>query len=144
MNSILNRFKSKYFVAPDGCWLWTAAINEFGYGSFWHEGRMQKAHRVSYKLMRGEIPAGLFLDHLCRQPACVNPFHLEPVTHTENVRRGNSTKTICKHGSGYTMCQQGCQLEYKRMHRAIYRAKYREIINQKQRETRLQKRENNG
>lgn len=142
--NLTERFESKIFVAPDGCWLWTAAVNELGYGSFWFDGRMHKAHRIAYKIIRGNVSDDLDLDHLCRQPSCVNPYHLEAVTHTENVRRGKGTKTICEHGSGYTMCQEGCQREYKRMHRAIYRAKYKEIINQKQREMRQKKRENNG
>jgi hypothetical protein len=73
------------------CWLWNAGTNGVGYGMFWVDkdrGRVL-AHRYAYELLVGPIPEGLTLDHLCRQPTCVRPDHLEPVTHRENVRRGN-------------------------------------------------------
>ena len=65
---------------------------------------MWGAHRVSYQLVVGEIPEGLTLDHLCRNPSCVNPDHLEPVTTKENILRGVSKiaqqarQTHCKRG----------------------------------------------
>jgi hypothetical protein len=71
----------------DGCWLWTASLNNKGYGEFRFQGRTSLAHRVAYELLIGPIPEGLSLDHLCRNPRCVNPAHLEPVTHQENMRR---------------------------------------------------------
>lgn len=70
------------------CWLWLARLNNKGYGEFSFDGRPQCAHRISFRLVVGAIPDGLELDHLCRIPACVNPAHLEPVTHQENIRRG--------------------------------------------------------
>lgn len=72
---------------PTGCIEFTGALNLDGYGALWPDGRLEGAHRASYKLVRGPIPAGLELDHLCVNPPCVNPAHLEPVTHAENVRR---------------------------------------------------------
>lgn len=70
------------------CWIWLAALDRHGYGVFRFEDRTQRAHRVVYQLFVG--PTALELDHLCRNHACVNPDHLEPVTHVENVRRGNA------------------------------------------------------
>ncbi|MCA1668901.1 MAG: HNH endonuclease [Thermomicrobia bacterium] len=68
------------------CWIWQGALTN-GYGKIAHH----RAHRVYYERMYGAIPTGLELDHLCKQKACVNPDHVEPVTHTENVRRGPHT-----------------------------------------------------
>lgn len=70
-----------YYTA---CWIWQGYVNENGYpssGSGW-------AHRELYEMLSGSIPPGLELDHLCRVRCCVNPDHLEPVTHAENLRRG--------------------------------------------------------
>jgi hypothetical protein len=68
-----------------GCWLWRVGD---GYAQFYFEGRVQPAHRVAYELVVGPIPDGLELDHLCRNHPCVNPAHMEPVTHQVNVLRG--------------------------------------------------------
>ena len=81
------RFQSKVRVADNGCWLWMAAkIN--GYGRYGQgRGRHVAAHRFSYETLIGAIPSGLEIDHLCLTKHCVNPAHLEPVTHSENIRR---------------------------------------------------------
>lgn len=72
----------------DKCWLWTAARDKNGYGWFSHEqGRQMRAHTWIYERLRAEIPVGLQIDHLCYQPSCVNPWHMEPVTTQENLRR---------------------------------------------------------
>jgi hypothetical protein len=82
-----------YVVDPRaGCWVWQLSKNPKGYGSIWHEGKCWAAHRLSYTLLVGPIPEGLQLDHLCRNTSCVNPAHLEPVTNTENQRRGTKCK----------------------------------------------------
>ena len=91
----------------EGCWIWKASLNTYGYGQFFHDGSPRKAHRLSYEWANGPIPAGLEIDHLCRTRACVNPDHLEPVTHRENLLRGdtfqarNANATHCPRGHAY-------------------------------------------
>lgn len=93
----------------DTCWLWTAYRTRDDYGRFWLNGKLERAHRVSFWLAGREIPLGLVMDHLCRTPACVNPDHLEAVTISENTRRGDAAKylphdlhTHCKRGHEFT------------------------------------------
>lgn len=72
------------------CWVWTAARHGKGYGMFSVDRKRKvRAHRFAYEMMVGPIPEGLDLDHLCRNRACVNPEHLEPVTRSVNLKRGN-------------------------------------------------------
>lgn len=82
-------------VAPElgECWIWTGAQHAAGYGKGLFGGRYESTHRYAYETLRVEIPEGLHLDHLCRVRACCNPWHLEPVTHAENVRRGLPYRT---------------------------------------------------
>lgn len=85
----------------DTCWLWTASTR-YGYGRFMlADQRLAMAHRWSYEHHVGPIPDGLQIDHLCRNRACVNPDHLEPVTHgVNNTRR--PIPTACPAGHAYT------------------------------------------
>jgi hypothetical protein len=69
-----------------GCWAWIGAATAC-YGTFWIDTKYVPAYRAGYELLVGPIPDGLELDHLCKNPNCVRPDHLEPVTHRENVRR---------------------------------------------------------
>lgn len=78
----------KKFEVTQSCWNWRAGKTRDGYGRFRVVNRMVLAHRLSYEIHRGFIPAGLEIDHLCRNRACVNPWHLEPVFHQQNVLRG--------------------------------------------------------
>lgn len=69
------------------CWNWQKALNVKGYGLFNINGSSCLAHRIAYELEREEIPEGLTLDHLCHNPRCVNPWHLEAVSQGENNNR---------------------------------------------------------
>lgn len=75
---------------PDGCWIWTGARNTGGYGVARHRGRTIGAHRMTYEVFVGPLDPFLEIDHLCRNPPCVNPDHLEQVTRAENIRRVRS------------------------------------------------------
>lgn len=121
----------------NGCWEWQAYRNPAGYGILMVDRKPRRAHRLTYELLVGPIPAGLEIDHLCRNRACANPAHLEPVTRLENVRRGmapaasaerNRAKTHCVRGhlfdeantritpKGYRDCR-ACRKIYKALYR---------------------------
>lgn len=92
-----NRYlvEDRGYVTP--CWVWQLSITPNGYGQHAKPGGRgtTSAHRVYYEQERGPVPAGLDLDHLCRVRACVNPDHLEPVTRSENLRRGLGNGKKC-------------------------------------------------
>lgn len=102
------RFWSKVtFGVQGGCWLWSAARSDRGYGCIRVNRKLIYAHRFAYELLVGEVPEGMQLDHLCRVRHCVNPAHLEVVTQRENIRRGNglsaqrARRTHCPQGHPY-------------------------------------------
>lgn len=93
---LAERLKEKYIVAEDGCWLWTAATSHSGYGKIYESSmgdaskrRLLSAHVASYLVHVGPIPEGKEIDHLCRVKLCINPAHLEAVTHLENMLRSH-------------------------------------------------------
>lgn len=90
MRQMLDRFSSKYTPEPNsGCWLWIGGVNEMGYGIFGvgeKTERVAKAHRVSYEIHKGPIPAGMNVLHRCDVPGCVNPDHLWLGTLRDNSR----------------------------------------------------------
>lgn len=98
------RLAGRIHVADDGCWLWTGWRNDLGYGYTRIEGRDRPAHRVVYEVVAGvQLARGIDVDHLCKNPPCVNPAHLEAVSHRENILRGRAaTKTSCKYGHDLT------------------------------------------
>jgi len=104
----LEKFEKKYVVdARTGCWAWTDALGIHGYGYLKVDGKRRRAHRLAYNHFVGPIPAGLVLDHLCRNRGCVNPAHLEAVTQKVNANRGLTganmrNKTHCPKGHEYT------------------------------------------
>lgn len=99
-----------YVEKQDACWLWRGPRMRNGYGAVYIKKHLDMAaHRFAYELLVGVIPEGLDLDHLCRVRSCVNPTHVEPVTHAENVKRGDSGRHrwCCAPGD---VCPQGHEL----------------------------------
>lgn len=103
----LDRFWPRVDKREDGCWLWLGALNEGGYGQAPWNGAKAMIHRIFFEVLREPIPPPMVLDHLCRVRNCVNPDHLEIVTHRENTLRGigrtaiNARKKKCHLGHDF-------------------------------------------
>lgn len=94
-------------VPETGCWQWIrGGFGHEGYGAVWDRKKKKtvKAHRYVYEMLVGPIPEGLTLDHLCRNRRCVRPAHLEPVTWSENIRRGEMPNMIVRRTG---ICRRG-------------------------------------
>lgn len=126
--------------AETGCWEWTGKTNERGYGYIQIGRQSRRAHRVAYEAFLGEVPDGLVLDHLCRVRNCMNPAHLEPVSHAENVRRGEAPsrrswklnpRSHCPQGHPYDEANAYIRPNGRRMCRACAQARKRRYRQEK-------------
>ena len=141
---IAERFWSKVAAADAlDCWAWMAAHGKYGHGHFWDGVTVIPAHRWAYEQLIADVPIGLVLDHLCVNPPCVNPWHLEPVTPRVNSLRRNEyfRPTACPHGHPYTPDNiyitpstgaRRCRT-CRRIDQALYHLENREQINSKNR-----------
>lgn len=128
----------RFVRIDDSCWRWKGFIHKNGYGAFQDFRRSALAHRFSYMNLVGPIPKGLTIDHLCRTNDCVNPLHMELVSHRENIMRGNgeayknSIKTHCKRGhslSGYNLKPNGEKRSCRTCHNLTNRNRRRKCNN---------------
>jgi len=128
----LAALKTKIRHDPEtGCWIWLGSKNRYGYGGAKWNGTSIMAHRVFYYLLVGDIAPDLEIDHLCRVRNCVNPAHLEAVSHGENLKR-KFEALGCSNGHPFTtesrqiirptkgnpyrrckICERARQLKYK-------------------------------
>lgn len=107
--------------APHDCWIWLGGKTDGGYGRFWACGRSWKAHVISYAILIGiDVPEGQELDHTCKNPSCVNPRHLEPVSHKINVLRGSAPTAI---NARRRTCVSGHDLSGQNLY--LYKGKHR-------------------
>ena len=106
LKPVIERFLEKISVSENGCWNWLASKTKDGYGQFGgKKGKSILTHRFIYEYYYGYIYSDLTIDHLCSNPSCANPLHLEQVSQKENIQRGHSYNgelTHCKRGHEFT------------------------------------------
>lgn len=118
--SAVSRFMDKLeMITESGCWVWMACCNGNGYGRFGLSGRTVYAHRFAFELLRGPIPPGLEIDHLCRVRSCVNPYHMEAVTDRVNTLRGESVSALhhrkSKCSNGHALTGDNVRIEFSKI-----------------------------
>lgn len=117
--AIADVFERFWQISPEpmsGCWLWDGAHHGRGYGRVTINYRTRSAHRAVYEMVRGPIPEGMELDHKCRLTCCVNPDHLEPITHRENVVRGDAPAKLALLNGSKTHCKRGHPFDEENTH----------------------------
>lgn len=141
------RFAASFIVQdgplPTPCHVWQGCLDKDRYGWWSVENRSLKPHRWAYERWVGAIPAGLVIDHLCNNPSCVNPCHLQAVTQRENVLRGTGitawhlAKTHCHRGHEFSpentyVATNGGRVckTCRKGHMASYREKRKVAVNQ--------------
>jgi hypothetical protein len=142
-------FVNKIQVSINGCWQWIGCIDMGGYGRIMLDKKNRPAHRVSYEMHHlVKVPEDMTLDHLCRNPTCVNPWHLEIVTMRENMLRGNTIAAVairenkCMNGHEFTSentmtnkttggrrCRE-CYRNYQRDYQRVYQRERRALLNE--------------
>lgn len=101
------RFHGRYIVSENTCWEWQGSRSPEGYGRIGTPIGPVYAHRVSYEIHHGPIPEGRVVDHICNNRCCVNPAHLQAITHRQNVLRGEAPNVLI-HWTGH--CSNGHDL----------------------------------
>jgi hypothetical protein len=123
------RLMNSIYETENSCWQWSGYISPSGYSRITINKKHIPTHRLSYEVFVDEIPNGLVIDHLCRNRACINPDHLEPVTIGENVKRGVLAKTLCKQGHKFD--KQNTYIRLDTGHRICRKCSYINLWNRR-------------
>lgn len=103
MTNLQQKLLDRVSHKQDGCWIWGGSTTRGGYGTVSFSECKTTAHRAAYLAWKGPLEPYQHVDHLCNNTRCINPEHLEAVTHQENVRRGSKARqTHCIHGHEFS------------------------------------------